>query len=132
VNDRTTIGDAKTDLRQRIANQQTALHILEALTAPMPRSTVGPSHTEGTPARKRRNNVGVGRAAIEILRRAGRPMHGLSEIVPALQAAGYHVHAHGLATTLLRTGLVERTGRGTFAVAGGAVDASIGEHLTPT
>jgi hypothetical protein len=48
-------------------------------------------------------------------------MHGLREIIPALESQGYRLkHRAGLATTLMRSGVVERTAPGTFAVKGGA------------
>jgi hypothetical protein len=48
-------------------------------------------------------------------------MHGLHEILPALQARGFVLRSRaGFATTLLRTGQVRRTAPGTFAYAGGA------------
>ena len=61
---------------------------------------------------------------MEILREAGRPMHGLTELLPALEARGIKVkHTAGLATILMRTGMVERTAPGTFAVKGGTAGA---------
>jgi hypothetical protein len=112
MNDRTTLAEAKAAYREQIATATRALHLLEAITtAPLPRGAM-PAPRVPRPERR----LSVARAAIEMLARAQRPLHGMTEIVPHLQAEGYNVHAHGLATTLLRTGLVERVSRGTFAL----------------
>ena len=97
MNRNTPIGDFVSLLKREIADRQALLATLEPLLTPPPRS-------------------GVGRAAVEILREAGRPMHGLREIVPALEAKGFEFKTQaGFATTLLRTGYIRRTAPGTFA-----------------
>jgi hypothetical protein len=54
-------------------------------------------------------------------------MHGGRELVPALEAQGHKVNnPNGLATTILRTGEVERTSPGTFAYKGGGKAAASG------
>jgi len=68
---------------------------------------------------------GIYAAALEILRAAGRPMHGLSEILPALEARGLVVSRYALAGNLMRTGAVERTGRGTFGLKKGGDSTAI-------
>ena len=74
--------------------------------------------------RRRGKKPTIAAASLEILRAAGRPLHGLREILPALEAQGIKIkHKAGLATVLMRTGEVDRTSPGTFAVRGGAASA---------
>jgi hypothetical protein len=110
-------------LKKEIADRQAALSVLEGLVAPgTPGVSPVATPTNGTGVRGKRGGkkLAIGKAAVEILRSAGRPMHGLREVMPALEAQGYKIkHKAGLATTLLRTGEVERTAPGTFAFKGG-------------
>ncbi len=114
-------------LKKEAADRQSAAAILEALIATVgsePRS-VG----DDGPRRRRRGKRrdGSARVAIEIIRAAGRPLHGLREIVPALEARGFHIKKSGLPTTLMRSGGIERTAPGTFglkAAAEGSSDAA--------
>jgi hypothetical protein len=99
-----TVGDLVSLLRREIAQRQSLLKELES------RLDAAPS------ARKK----GAGLAAVEILRAAGRPMHGLGEILPALHTSGYEINSKaGLPALLLRTGQVRRTAPGTFAYSPG-------------
>ena len=122
MNKSTTIGAALAALRKEVADRQSAMAILEALVAT---GASDAGHAEpGTSRRRRRGKTrpgGVGQITIEIIRAAGRPLHGLREIVPALQARGLKPRSTaGLATTLLRTGAIERTAPGTFGLKVGA------------
>jgi hypothetical protein len=57
------------------------------------------------------------RAAIEVLKVTGRPVHGTRELLPVLEVLGYTLkHRSGLPTVLMRTGQVERVAPGTFAL----------------
>ncbi len=127
MNAQTPIGVAITLLRKEIDERKTALSILEALVAqgvtalPAVANGAGPASRGGRRRGGRGGKQTVGQAAVAIMRAAGRPLHGLREIIPALEAQGYKIsHRAGLATTLLRTGEVVRTSPGTFAVKGGA------------
>src|ERR1700723_434599 len=61
--------------------------------------------------------MGIGAAAVDVLREAGRPMHGLHEILPALKGRGFDVGRRGgFASVVLRTGQIERTAPGTYAL----------------
>jgi hypothetical protein len=74
----------------------------------------------GKRARRGGKKPSIAHASIEILREAGRPMHGLREIIPALAARGVKVKQKAsLATILLRTGEIERTSPGTYGLKGG-------------
>jgi hypothetical protein len=72
------------------------------------------------------------RAAIEVLREAGRPLHATSQIVPILEARGYVMsHKSNLASAFGKCRDVEKVGVGTFALkewrlrgAKGGADAS--------
>ena len=131
VTEQVPIGTVMAMLRKRIEDMQSALAVLEALvaggteTAPMEYVSwtvpiPGPGSVEPTRKRRRRKRMSVGDAAVELLRAAGRPMHGLREIVPALLADGFKIaNPSGLATSLMRTGLVVRTAPGTFGLKGG-------------
>jgi hypothetical protein len=69
---------------------------------------------KAAPAARR---TGVGAAVVAILREAGRPMHGLGEILPALNARGFEVSRRaGFASVVLRTGQTVRTAPGTYAL----------------
>jgi hypothetical protein len=118
MNRNTTIGDALKYLDQNIERFRSARFMLEALIhgPDDPGKPPTPPASAVNAAVRVRTGLSVANAAIDILRAANRPMHALAEIVPALQAAGYKVHPHGLATTLLRTGQVVRVARGTFAL----------------
>lgn len=98
MNREMSVGELLSELKREIADRQRLVDELEA--------RVG-----GEPARK----TGMAAAAIAILKDAGRPMHGLHEILPALQAKGFVVGSRaGFSTALLRTGSVERVAPGTF------------------
>lgn len=106
MNDKTPLGTAVAVLRSEIAAKQTLLAGLEAMIA-------GPSPRAGP--RKRRS--GIGAAAAEILRQTARPMHGLRELIPALEAQGHVIASRaGFATLLLRNSEIERRAPGTFAL----------------
>lgn len=121
-----SIGSVIALLRKEIAERQTALYMLEALIAggTSPASAANgvplpplPVAAASGPQRRKRPTQSIARAAVELLRATGRPMHGLREIIPALEAQGYKFkHKTGLATTLMRTGKVDRTAPGTFAL----------------
>lgn len=111
----------------------TAISMLRALIASgvSPGTVVGTSNgvvvpiTPGKRPRRGGKKPSIAAASLEILRQAGRPMHGLRELLPALEAMGLKVkHKAGLATILMRTGEVVRTSPGTFAMKGGAANAS--------
>lgn len=118
MNKNTTIGEALKRLEKDIDDFRRVKFALEGLIQPGV-SRTGPN---GLPASAvnasvhARTGQSVAVAALAILSAANRPLHGLTEIVPALEAQGFHVHPHGLATTLLRSGLIVRVGRGTFAL----------------
>ena len=110
----------------------TAIAVLQALIAGGVSPTValgapdggGATITSATAGYARRGGKrpSIGQASIEILREAGRPMHGLRDLVPALEARGVKMkHTAGLATILLRTKEIVRTAPGTYAMKGGAV-----------
>jgi hypothetical protein len=98
-------------LRKEIGDRQSALAMLEALIAS---GSNGATSVAAAIDKGGERQVGMGKAAVEILAAAGRPMHGTSEIVPALAARGFVVKTRGLATMLLRTNKIERTAPGTF------------------
>lgn len=99
-----TVGDLVSLLRREIEQRQSLLAELE-------------SRIDAAPVTRKK---GAGVAAVEILRAAGRPMHGLGEILPQLQTSGYELASKaGFATLLLRTGQVRRTAPGTFVYAPG-------------
>ncbi len=115
------IGAAIAALKREVADRQSALAILEALLAPSGQSA--PTTTNGTTRRRRKGKRrgGSARLAVEIIRAAGRPMHGLTEIIPALEARGLKFkNPSGLATALMRTGEIERTAPGTFGLKDGS------------
>jgi hypothetical protein len=132
VSPETPIGVTLTLLRKERDERNTAIAILEALIAqgvspssPVNVAGVTPITTVGVGGKKyragKKGRQSVASAALAILRAAGRPMHGLREIVPALEAQGYKLkHKAVLATTLMRSGDVERTAPGTFMAKGGA------------
>jgi hypothetical protein len=109
MNKNTTIADVLTHLDQRIENLRGLKFGLEALVhapaAPTdPNLPPTPPASAVNAATHARTGQSVATAAITILEAAQRPLHGLTEVVPALEAAGYRVSRNGLATTLLRTG----------------------------
>lgn len=68
----------------------------------------------GGPSSGKKPSIAI--ASVRILREAGRPMHGVHELVPALAARGFRIkYGSGLGTLLLRTGEIERTAPGTYA-----------------
>lgn len=99
MNRETSVGELLATLKTEIAERQQLVDALEA--------RVGPEV---------RGSRGMGAAAVEILRAAGRPMHGIRDILPALEAQGYRLPSKaGFATTLMRTGQIVRVAPGTFA-----------------
>lgn len=112
MNEQTPIGSAIAQLKREIAERQSALAILQALVEKVPAPTANGHPPRGHPPRE----TGLVRAAVAVLKAAGRPMHGVSEVIPALEAQGYRVkHRSGFSSLLLRTGEVLRTAPGTFA-----------------
>jgi hypothetical protein len=73
-------------------------------------------------SKKKTSNYGIGYEAAKILREAGRPMHAMREIHPALAAKGIKCAKAGLATSMTRSGLCQRVGRGLFAHIEGGVE----------
>jgi hypothetical protein len=120
MNRNTTIGDALKYLDSSIERFRGLKFALEALitpsSAPDPGRPPSPPASAINAAAYARTGQGVGAAAISILEAAQRPLHGLTEIVPALESAGYRVSRHALATTLLRTSRIVRVARGTYAL----------------
>jgi hypothetical protein len=126
--DRTRLGAAKAKIRRQVEDLQRLLIQLEAMTASSPSTTSTTSTTKqrkqgfpsGTPtSASTLRNRGIGQAALEVLRQAGRPMHGLREVLPIIEQQGFHVRSRsGFATLLVRTGQVVRVAPGTFAFRG--------------
>jgi hypothetical protein len=99
-----TVGDLVSLLKREIAERQNLIRELEA--------RARPSSAPGRP------RGGIATTAIDVLRDAGRPMHGLSELLPAIEARGVHIASRaGFATSLLRTDKITRTAPGTYALA---------------
>jgi len=97
---------------ERDIAKKTAL--LKALVAIVPQAKTRKRAAKQSVTPKRPS---LGVAVVDILRAAHRPMHGLREILPALESRGYRVTDRpGLATTILRRPEVERTAPGTYAV----------------
>ena len=121
MNKNNTIGDALRYLDQNIEKFRGLKFALEALIHPGqgpadPNRPPTPPASAVNAAAYARTGLGVATAAVAILEAAERPLHGLTEIVPALEAAGYRVSRHALATTLLRNARIVRVGRGTYAL----------------
>ena len=109
MNRETTIGDFVSLLKREIEERQTIIAALEARLGSEPA-------IPAAPAPRGKRSAGIGAAAVKILREVGRPMHGLGEILPALEARGFTVaHRAGFATTLMRTGEIDRVAPGTYA-----------------
>lgn len=107
MNRDTSVGEFLDQLRREVDDRQLLIY---ALSERLDEPTKSPATTEA-PTR-----VGVAQAAADILREAGRPMHGLHEILPALRARGFAPKSRaGFATLLLRTGKIIRTAPGTYA-----------------
>src|SRR5271166_5025820 len=130
----TPIGVLMTTLEKEIEERKTLVAMLRAVmaTGVSPTTSFAASGgavvpiTSVTHRRRGGKKPSIAAASIEILRRAGRPMHGLREIMPALEAQGIRMrYKAGLATILIRTGEVERTAPGTFALKGGAATSAI-------
>jgi hypothetical protein len=126
-----TVGALAASVRKEIEERQAFLAMLEGVMAngvspstPFPNGAANGVQAGGRPRRGgKKQSIAV--ASLEILRQAGRPLHGLRELLPQLEAQGLKVkHKAGLATVLMRTGQVERTAPGTFALKGGAARAS--------
>ena len=121
MNRNTTLGELLKYLDAQIEAHRRAKFAIEALLHP-PSGPTDPDLPPTPPASAvnaatlARTGRSVGAAAISVLEVARRPMHGLSEIVPELEAAGYRVSRGGLTTTLLRTGRIVRVGRGIYAL----------------
>jgi hypothetical protein len=129
LNPGTTIAAAIAAMQKEREALGTAISVLQALVANgvSPSTAVGVSggvvvpFTAGRRARRGGRKPSIAQASIDILRAAGRPLHGLRELIPELEAQGVRIkHKSGLATTLMRTGEVERTAPGTFRFKGGA------------
>jgi hypothetical protein len=106
MNRETTVADLAAALKREIADRQRMLADIEARMAAQPQPRTATPHT------------GAAAEAVEILRSARRPMHGLHEIVPELARRGFVVRSRaGFCTALLRTKRVVRTAPGTFAYA---------------
>lgn len=129
VSPQTTIGVTMTMLRRELDERRTMLSMLEAITGrgAAPLITAPDAPTATRPSRRHHDGrPSIAAAAEAILRSANRPMHGLREILPLLEAQGYHLaHRASLAGTLTRGRRIVRTAPGTFAVAGGADTLSI-------
>ena len=121
-----TVGALAATIRKEIEERKTFLAMLDAVMAQgVSPSTpyTGSSAVPITSAERRRGGKkpSVAAASLEILREVGRPMHGLRELLPAVEARGLKVkHKAGYATTLMRTGQIDRVAPGTFALKGGA------------
>jgi hypothetical protein len=133
VSPETPISVVMTTLQKEIDERKSMLAMLQALvasgaspSAPFTNGGVGaPIITSGIRKRGSKRVGGVGAAAVQVVRAAGRPLHGLREIIPALEAQGYKIkHRAGLATTLLRTGALERVAPGTFGLKGGGANSA--------
>jgi hypothetical protein len=115
MNRNTTIAEAIATLKRRAADQLTAVSMFEALIAPSaPRPDA--AHPGTRRRRRRREGSTIAEIAVEILREAQRPLHGGTELLAQLEARGVKVRPSGLATSLLRTGEIERVARGTFGL----------------
>lgn len=111
----TTVREFVCALKREIEERRTLIAALEA--------RVG-SDEKPEPASPRVCRTGMTSAVLDILREAGRPMHALNEVIPALEARGFTVRSKGgFATLMLRTGQVVRTAPGTYALKP-AVDAA--------
>jgi hypothetical protein len=116
INRNTPIGAAIATLKKEAADRQSAAAILEALIATVTGEPTSPAEEGPRHRRRGKRGAGCGQAAIEIIRAAGRPLHGLTEILPALEARGYRIERSGLPTTLMRTKRIRRTAPGTFGL----------------
>lgn len=102
-------------LKQEIAERQALVSKIESIAsklAPAPASSPAlPPPPSGRP-------WSIAEATIEILKNNnGKPMHGRSEIIPALELRGIKVkHPGSLATVLLRNKFIKRTAPGTFGL----------------
>jgi hypothetical protein len=117
------IGAAIGQLKREIAERQAALVVLETLVEKGVSSV--PASASSQPVKRGRPRLGAAGstavdAAVIIVREAGRPMHGLSEILPELERRGHHYsHRASLASSLLKSGKFVRTAPGTFGLKGG-------------
>jgi hypothetical protein len=114
----TTIGDAMELLRAEIDQKQQLLSMLEAMFRA--KDAADTDASSGVIAAKAPRS-GIAYEAARILKASGRAMHGLREIAPALEAKGVKFNRSGLATGMIRSGLVRRVGRGTFAYVEGTL-----------
>jgi hypothetical protein len=118
-----TVGDAITALKKEIQDRAKTLSVLEQMVANQgPEEEPGshPRQDDAPRARRRSSPGSVGSNAVEILQAAGRPMHGLRELLPALQARGLKPSKASLPTTLMRQkSRIRRTAPGTWAYTGG-------------
>ena len=107
-----SVAAAIAQLKKEVADRQAAAAILEALVTHRALPTSG---IDSPPAEREGQRPSVAEAAVQILRTAGRAMHGSSELLPMLMADGYQIRANSLGSAILRTGQVVRTARGVFA-----------------
>ena len=111
---KTTIEDAIKRLRAEIKERQQALTMLERLivpSAPPPPSlqavaspaipAPAPPPTS-VPAPVKRRRPGAGKVALQILREAGHPMHGVENIYPELVRRGVSIQKTAVQTALSR------------------------------
>jgi hypothetical protein len=113
-----TVGDAIASLRKEIQDRAKALSVLEEMVANSGPESPAPM-IQGRRRRKGGPPQSVGAHAVDVLHTAGKPMHALREILPALLARGLKVSKQSLPTTLGRQKELRRTARGTWAYAGG-------------
>jgi hypothetical protein len=100
MNRETSVGDLLSQLKREIADRQRMVDEIATRLVDEPKPRRG----------------GYTAAAVEVLRAAGRPMHALREVIPAIEAKGFAIGTRaGFATALLRTGKIVRTAPGTFA-----------------
>jgi hypothetical protein len=123
-NSSTSLGSMIGVLEREVEEKTKALFILKAFLAqPVTASTETPATSRIRTARGA-NTHSAAKTAVEILREAGRPLHGLREIVPALMARGYSISPAGLPSALIRFPEVVRVAPGTFAYQGGGEAAA--------
>jgi hypothetical protein len=129
VNKNMTIAAAISALKKEAAERLSAASILEAVTASgvseVGVSEPAPASNDGRRRTRRKRGEGAGRVAVEIIRNAGRPLHGLTEIVPALEARGIKIRSSGLPTCIMRTGQAIRVAPGTYGLKNGTGGPSV-------
>jgi len=115
----TPIGEVIAALEREIEDKRRTLATLKALLVGAPREV---RITENGPViAVLGGNAGahkvmtVGGAAVEILRDAGRPLHGLRELLPMLQERGVKVDKNTLPTALGRQTVLKKVEPGVWA-----------------